>query len=82
MNFFVSGGEVTIKSMKIYGMKSIWENWQEPYVPGQPDTQDEVVEKRTNVFKYVTYSLGVVLLAVLGVFIGVMASGKKIDCKK
>lgn len=82
MNFFVSGGEVTIKSMKIFGMKSIWENWQEPYVPGQPDTQDEVVEKRSNVFKYVTYSLGVVLLAVLGVFIGVMASGKKIDCKK
>lgn len=77
LEYYVVGGEVTVNSMKIYDVKSIWENWQEPYVPGSPDEPDVVNRKESNIFKYIALSLGVITLSAIGVYIGVLISNKR-----
>ncbi len=83
MELFVSEGSVKVNSLDIYKVKSIWDNWQEKYVPGElgddiDTTQKPVsIPRNNNVFKYIAFILGFLVLITAGIFIGIVIGNKK-----
>ncbi len=82
MEFYVTGGEVTVESLEIYPISSIWSNWQDPYVPGNlihpdPDGTTQPGSSSGGILRTVGLVAGALVLAAAGVALGLLIARKK-----